>query len=205
MVTKVEAARIAHRRHPRRPHRRPARLDALTGKPTGTFFHRTGVRGADRLLWLAPRHHRARPPRPRRRRRRRRRRRAQILSRRASPPSKRGFTAGDPVDLVDENGNIIARGLVNFDAKELPGLLGRSTHELAREMGPAYESARSSTATTWCCCAADVGDTGAAPCRPGGPPQAAGRALRVTDGRRTGAGTWQGAALGGRTIRAVGR
>ncbi|NUS54601.1 MAG: glutamate 5-kinase, partial [Streptomycetaceae bacterium] len=25
------------------------------------------------------------------------------------------------------------------DAKELPGLLGRSTPELAREMGPAYE------------------------------------------------------------------
>ncbi len=49
------------------------------------------------------------------------------------------FVAGDPVDLLDENGNIVARGLVNFDAQELPGLLGRSTRELAREFGPAYE------------------------------------------------------------------
>jgi glutamate 5-kinase len=43
------------------------------------------------------------------------------------------------VDLLDENGNIVARGLVNFDAQELPGLLGRSTKELAQELGPAYE------------------------------------------------------------------
>jgi glutamate 5-kinase len=28
---------------------------------------------------------------------------------------------------------------VNFDARELPRLLGRSTRELARELGPAYE------------------------------------------------------------------
>ncbi|MGA4545057.1 glutamate 5-kinase [Uniformispora flossi] len=140
MVTKVEAARIATTagipvvltaaRHA---------SDALTGKPTGTFFHRTGVRGADRLLWLAhattargrlildagavdavvDRHKSLLP--------------AGVTA------VEGGFTAGDPVDLVDENGNIIARGLVNFDAKELPGLLGRSTHELAREMGPAYE------------------------------------------------------------------
>ena len=45
------------------------------------------------------------------------------------------FVAGDPVDLLDENGHIVARGLVNFDAQELPGLLGRSTRELARELG----------------------------------------------------------------------
>jgi glutamate 5-kinase len=29
--------------------------------------------------------------------------------------------------------------LVNFDAQELPALLGRSTKELAQELGPAYE------------------------------------------------------------------
>jgi glutamate 5-kinase len=33
----------------------------------------------------------------------------------------------------------VARGLVNFDAAELPDLLGRSTRELAAELGPAYE------------------------------------------------------------------
>ena len=36
-------------------------------------------------------------------------------------------------------GHAVARGLVNYDATELPGLLGRSTRELARELGPAYE------------------------------------------------------------------
>jgi glutamate 5-kinase len=49
------------------------------------------------------------------------------------------FQAGDPVDLVDEAGRVVARGLVNFDAAELPALLGRSTRDLARELGPAYE------------------------------------------------------------------
>ena len=49
------------------------------------------------------------------------------------------FTAGDPVDLLDENGDAVARGLVNFDAAEIPGLLGRSTRDLARELGPEYE------------------------------------------------------------------
>jgi glutamate 5-kinase len=49
------------------------------------------------------------------------------------------FVAGDPVDLLDETGHTVARGLVNFDAAELPDLLGRSTRELAAELGPAYE------------------------------------------------------------------
>ncbi len=49
------------------------------------------------------------------------------------------FAVGDPVDLLDETGHAVARGLVNFDASELPGLLGRSTRDLARELGPAYE------------------------------------------------------------------
>jgi glutamate 5-kinase len=49
------------------------------------------------------------------------------------------FSAGDPVDLLDESGRPVARGLVNYDSGELPVLLGRSTHELARELGPGYE------------------------------------------------------------------
>ncbi|MER7200625.1 PUA domain-containing protein, partial [Streptomyces sp. NPDC000188] len=49
------------------------------------------------------------------------------------------FGAGDPVELRDAKGRAIARGLVNFDAKEIPQLIGRSTRELARELGPAYE------------------------------------------------------------------
>ena len=49
------------------------------------------------------------------------------------------FVAGDPVDLADPEGRPVARGLVNFDAAEIPTLLGRSTRELKRELGAAYE------------------------------------------------------------------
>jgi glutamate 5-kinase len=49
------------------------------------------------------------------------------------------FAAGDPVDLLDPTGRPIARGLVNYDSGELPGLLGRSTVDLAAELGPGYE------------------------------------------------------------------
>ena len=34
---------------------------------------------------------------------------------------------------------MIGRGLVNYSSSELPALLGRTTHELARELGPGYE------------------------------------------------------------------
>jgi glutamate 5-kinase len=34
---------------------------------------------------------------------------------------------------------VVARGLVNYDSAELPVLLGRSTRELAAELGDAYE------------------------------------------------------------------
>ena len=40
---------------------------------------------------------------------------------------------------LDESGHAVARGLVNFDSNELPGLLGRSTRELGRTLGPEYE------------------------------------------------------------------
>ncbi len=49
------------------------------------------------------------------------------------------FAAGDPVDVCTPSGTVIARGLVNYAAAELPRLLGRSTRDLARELGPAYE------------------------------------------------------------------
>jgi len=50
-----------------------------------------------------------------------------------------GFVAGDPVDLAGTDGIPVARGLVNFDAEELPQLLGRSSRDLKRELGAAYE------------------------------------------------------------------
>ncbi|GAA1895962.1 glutamate 5-kinase [Streptantibioticus ferralitis] len=140
MVTKVEAARIAAAAGvPVVLTSATHAADALAGRPTGTLFHRTGKRSADRLLWLA---HASSP------------RGAlrldagavkAVVERRTSllPAGLTGveghFSAGDPVDLVDETGRAVARGLVNFDAKELPRLLGRSTRELAAELGPAYE------------------------------------------------------------------
>ena len=36
-------------------------------------------------------------------------------------------------------GRVIGRGLVNYTSAELPGMLGRSTRDLAKELGPEYE------------------------------------------------------------------
>ncbi len=49
------------------------------------------------------------------------------------------FVDGDPIDVVGPDGVVIARGLVNYTSGELPHLMGRSTKELAREIGPQYE------------------------------------------------------------------
>ena len=40
------------------------------------------------------------------------------------------FAAGDPVELADESGRVVARGLVGFDSEDLPELLGKSTPDL---------------------------------------------------------------------------
>jgi glutamate 5-kinase len=140
MVTKVEAARIATSAGiPVILTSAAQAAEALAGASVGTLFHPTGERSGTRLLWL--RHATAG-----------RgslvldpgavdavvRRRLSLLP--AGITSVTGvFVAGDPVDLLDENGNTVARGLVNFDSTELPDLLGRSTRDLARELGPAYE------------------------------------------------------------------
>ncbi len=140
MVTKVEAARIATSAGiPVVLTSTANAAPALAGADVGTLFHPTGERRGTRLLWLAhatdargwltldPGAVDAVV-----------RRRLSLLP--AGIVAVEGaFVAGDPVDLVDENGNAVARGLVNFDATELPGLLGRSTRDLARELGPAYE------------------------------------------------------------------
>jgi glutamate 5-kinase len=49
------------------------------------------------------------------------------------------FVAGEPVDLHGPDGRLVGRGLVNYDAAELPALLGRSTRDLAVQLGPHYE------------------------------------------------------------------
>lgn len=49
------------------------------------------------------------------------------------------FVAGDAVDLVDESGVALARGIVSFDATELPALLGKRTTDISVEFGEGYD------------------------------------------------------------------
>jgi glutamate 5-kinase len=112
---------------------------ALAGEKTGTYFVPTGQRPSTRHLWLAHaavargslrldqgaveavmgRH-------------------ASLLP--AGITAVAGtFEAGDPVDLTDEEGKPVARGIVGYDSKELPSLMGRSTRWLSAKLGPEYE------------------------------------------------------------------
>jgi glutamate 5-kinase len=112
---------------------------ALAGDPVGTLFHTTGRRRPTRLLWLAHATEargtvlldagavRALVER-----------RASLLA--AGVTGATGsFVAGDPVDLAGPDGHPFARGLVNFDASEIPNLIGRSSQDLKRDLGAAYE------------------------------------------------------------------
>jgi len=140
MATKVEAAMIASAAGiPVVVAGAASAPAALAGEPVGTYFAAHGRRPATRLLWLK---HAAVA-------------RGSlhldsgavdaVVTRRASllPAGITGvegaFDAGDPVNLHDEGGAIIARGLVNYDASEIPGLMGRSTRWLASKLGPEYE------------------------------------------------------------------
>jgi len=112
---------------------------ALSGADVGTCFHATGPRAPARLLWLAH----ATTPRGRLSLddgavRAVVERRTSLLP--AGVVAVDGeFAAGDPVELIDRNGHAIARGLVNYDAEELPALLGRSTKELTASLGAGYD------------------------------------------------------------------
>ncbi|HEX3708153.1 MAG TPA: glutamate 5-kinase [Mycobacteriales bacterium] len=139
MTTKVAAARIAAGAGvPTLLVHADQVADALAGADVGTCFHPTGKRAPARLLWLA---HATTG-------------RGSVtlddgavsavVERRSSllpagiTAVDGDFAAGDPVDLVDRTGRVLGRGLVAYDASELPSLLGRSTHELVETMGPAY-------------------------------------------------------------------
>ncbi|MDD2858025.1 MAG: glutamate 5-kinase [Candidatus Nanopelagicales bacterium] len=140
MSSKVEAARIASSAGiPVLLTSASRAAQALATADVGTAFAPTGSRTSTRLLWLKHattgngRLHLDAGA-------------ALAITRRGSSLLPAGitsvegiFAAGDPVDLVDDTGRAVARGLVNFDSPELPGLLGRSTKELAKELGPAYE------------------------------------------------------------------
>lgn len=140
MITKVDAARVATASGI------PVVLTsadngaaAIAGEPCGTLFHASPDKVATRQLWLG---FATRPA-------------GRLLLDAgavravvdngssllpAGITSVEGdFLAGDVVDLVSPDGAVIGRGLVTFDSSELPALLGRSTKDLARDLGPEYE------------------------------------------------------------------
>jgi glutamate 5-kinase len=133
MVTKIDAAAIATSEGIPVVLSSAARIaEALRGA-SGTLFHPAGDRSASRLFWL--RH--ATTPRGRlvldagav----------AAVVQRRMSllPAGVTGvqgdFYSGEPVDLVGPDGVPVARGLIGFDASDLPPLLGHRTSELPAE------------------------------------------------------------------------
>jgi glutamate 5-kinase len=141
MVTKVEAARIATGFGiPVLLTSAPLAGPALDGDEIGTFFQAAASRPTARLFWLAhataPRGRLHLDPGAVT---------AVVARRKSLLPAgitavDGSFAAGDPVDLIDAgSGAPVARGLVNYDAVELPALLGRSTPELAAALGPGYE------------------------------------------------------------------
>jgi glutamate 5-kinase len=140
MVTKVEAASIANSAGITTVLTSSARIqEALDGADVGTVFVPSGSRRTSRKLWLAH----ATTPRGRLLLdagavRAVTERRTSLLP--AGISAVEGtFVDGDPVDLCTPDGRVIARGLVNYTSAELPSMLGRSTRELAKELGPEYE------------------------------------------------------------------
>jgi glutamate 5-kinase len=140
MVTKVEAASIANAAGITTVLTSAERIQqALDGADVGTVFVPTGSGRTSRKLWLAH----ATTPRGRLLLdpgavRAVTERRTSLLP--AGITSVEGtFSDGDPVELCTSEGVVIARGLVNYTSAELPGMLGRSTRDLARELGPQYE------------------------------------------------------------------
>jgi glutamate 5-kinase len=140
MRTKLEAARIATGAGiPVVLAAAERAAEAMSGAPVGTFFHAEARRRPTRLLWLA---HATEP-----------KgvlllddgavravtgRRASLLAAGVTGATGR-FVAGDPVDLAGADGRPVARGLVNFDADEIPQLVGKTSATLRRELGTAYE------------------------------------------------------------------
>ena len=118
-------------RDPGRAHLRRAAGEALAAEPVGTWFQAATRRRPTRQLWLA---HATEP-------------KGVLLlddgavravtERRASllaaglTGATGSFVAGDPVDLAGPDGRAVARGLVNFDADEIPRLVGQDLRDPA--------------------------------------------------------------------------
>jgi glutamate 5-kinase len=134
MVTKVDAAAIATSEGIPVLLSTAARIgDALAGN-VGTLFHAAGDRSASRLFWL--RH----ATTPRGRLTLDAGAVAAVVQRRMSllpagvTAIQGEFYSGEPVDLLAPDGVAVARGLVGYDAADLPQMLGHKTHDLPAEL-----------------------------------------------------------------------
>ncbi|MFM8965373.1 MAG: glutamate 5-kinase, partial [Actinomycetota bacterium] len=140
MLTKIEAARSATGAGIPMLLTSLAKVQAaIAGEKVGTLFKAVSEKKPSRLLWLAH----ASPPHGV----------LQVDEGAAKALLERGvsllpagvtkvegeFSAGDTVEILAPNGKVIARGLVGFDSSEIPMMLGRSTKDLARELGPEFE------------------------------------------------------------------
>lgn len=108
---------------------------ALSGAPVGTVFVPTGKRNGSRLTWLA---HAAQTT-------------GQLVLDDGAVRAVRGgkasllaagvsavrgeFDAGDPVELVGPDGQVVARGLSGFASHEVPSMVGLSTTKLRDTLG----------------------------------------------------------------------
>ncbi len=117
----------------------PGRLrSVLSGEPVGTLFETSGSRRSARTAWIA---HALRP-------------RGRLLvdsgareaitagKRSLLPSGLRGvegdFGRGDPVDLVDDKGDVFARGLSAYDASELRRIAGLKSADIESVLGYRY-------------------------------------------------------------------
>ena len=140
MVTKIEAARISTSAGiPMLLTSLAGAEKAMSGEDFGTYFSAQPSKNNSRMLWLA---HASTPTG-----------RLIVDAGAATAILERGvsllaagvtgvegeFSAGDAVEIVKQDGAVIARGLIAFDSSEIPQMLGRSTKELAKELGPEYE------------------------------------------------------------------
>ncbi|WP_409483350.1 glutamate 5-kinase [Arsenicicoccus dermatophilus] len=139
MTTKLEAARIAAGAGiPAVVTSAALAGEVLAGEEVGTLFTAAPVRPRGRLLWLQ---HASDA-------------KGQlvldagavtaVVQRRTSllPAGivavTGSFDAGDAVDVADEAGRVVGRGLVNYASAELPAMLGKSTQQLGEALGEHY-------------------------------------------------------------------
>jgi len=140
MATKVEAAHIASASGiPVVLTSASNAAAAISGENVGTFFSPTGARRPSRVLWLehatAVRGSLTIDAGA-----------VRALTERGSSLLPAGvvavagdFTEGDPIEILDPSGAVVARGLVNFDAVDVPSMLGKSTKDLVAEKGEQFE------------------------------------------------------------------